>query len=106
MMGNQRKAVITGIGIVSPAGIGYERHWSNVRAGMNCIRDLRQGEGEHWPFRYGGRVENCELPSNYSVKLARNLNRANRLAIVAAGLALEDAGIAGGFNPETSGVFF
>jgi 3-oxoacyl-(acyl-carrier-protein) synthase len=105
MMGNQRKAVITGIGIVSPAGIGHECHWSNLRAGINFIRDLRLDE-EYWPFRYGGRVENFELSPNYSVKISRNLNRVNRLAILAAELALKDSGITREFNPEKSGVFF
>jgi 3-oxoacyl-(acyl-carrier-protein) synthase len=105
MMDNKRKAVITGIGIVSPAGIGHESHWRNVRADMNFVKDLQLDE-EYWPFRYGGLVGNVELPTNCNVKIVRNLNRANRMAVLAAGLALKDAALEGRYNPEKSGVFF
>ena len=37
MANGKRRAVITGIGVVSPNGIGKEEFWGGLRQGKNCV---------------------------------------------------------------------
>ena len=75
-----RTAVITGVGAVSPLGVGartlHER-WSAGRSGI---------EGGY------GRASEFEPKEHLSVKEARRADRFTQLALAAAGEALEDAG--------------
>ncbi len=91
-----RRVVITGIGIISPIGIGSASFWQNLLAGQVGVRRIQafdpagfscQVAGEVPPFKIGDFV-----PKSYR-KATKVMARDIELAVVAADDAFKDAGI-------------
>ena len=57
---SQRRVVITGMGILSPVGIGIEETWSSLLAGKSGIREITLFDASDYPVRIGGQVWNFE----------------------------------------------
>jgi 3-oxoacyl-[acyl-carrier-protein] synthase II len=81
-----RRIVVTGVGAVSPHGIGAKAFWSGLAAGAGAIRPLTVIESEGFRCRIAGEVAEPVAGS------ARR-TRADRFAIAAADEALRDAGL-------------
>ena len=63
-MNSRREIVITGIGVVSPIGVGQEDFWQALLAG-DCGIDVREGFSEaESPFRIAAKVNNFD-PKQY-----------------------------------------
>jgi 3-oxoacyl-[acyl-carrier-protein] synthase II len=85
--------LITGIGIVSPAGLGREATWSALLAGGMSVRRLVGGiKPEKQPF-CAAPVHGFQPPAG-----TEHLSRTCQLAVAAAGEALDAAGLSG--NPS------
>ena len=98
--------VITGVGVVSPLGIGSEVFWNALLAGESGVRLLPRLEGADLPVRMGADVQAFE-PKKYvrPRKSLKVMSRDIQLAFAAADLAhadtsLDDSGVA----PERLGV--
>src|SRR5437867_1687054 len=108
---SERQVVITGIGVVSPIGIGVEEFWSNLRTGTSGIRPIELFSYSPVPGRIGGEVLNFN-PSKFTKtreqkKAIRVMCREIQLGFAAATLALDDAGIKDdSVAPERLGVEF
>jgi len=88
-------AAITGLGLVTPAGIGIEENWQRVTSGRSCAsRDpaLRGG-----PVDFSCRVPDFDADTLIGGFACRQLARFVQLAIVAARQAVADAG----WNPRS-----
>src|SRR5688500_9297949 len=83
-----RRVVVTGLGAVSPHGIGVKAYWSGLASGACAIRALSVIETDGFRSRIGGEVPEI-VPGS-----ARR-TRADRFALAAAEEALSDAGLAG-----------
>ncbi len=81
-----KPVVVTGLGAVSPYGAGVVAYWKGLAAGVCTIRDLTLIETDGFRCRIG-----AEVPGPLAGSARRT--RADRLAIAAAGEALEDAGL-------------
>ncbi len=107
-MSGQRRVVVTGIGVVTPIGIGLPAFRDALASGRGGVRELRGFDASALPVRIGAEVEGFD-PRNYLEKKDRKslkmMTRTIQLAVAAARLALEDAGIAPGtLEPERFGV--
>ena len=97
-MPDKRRAVITGIGAVTPLGVGarplHER-WSKGTSGVS----VRDGQA-------GGYCDEFDPAEHLSVKEARRLDRFAQFAVVAADEAIADAGWSNGhpFDPMRVGL--
>jgi 3-oxoacyl-[acyl-carrier-protein] synthase II len=84
--------VITGFGAVSAAGVGIELLMAAIRDNRSCFQpvppEALQGSGEQWAPASAFRVADFMPPLK-----ARKFDRCSQFAIVAAGMALKDAGI-------------
>ncbi|MBI2843108.1 MAG: beta-ketoacyl-ACP synthase II [Armatimonadetes bacterium] len=88
-----RRAVITGLGMVTPVGIGKERFWAGVRAGKSGIRRPTQFDSSAFRSQVAAEVRDFD-PSDYlDKKRSARLDRFAAFAVVSARLAIEDAGI-------------
>jgi len=87
-----RRVVVTGLGCVTPLGVGLESTWKAALAGESGGAEITLFDTTDFPVRIAAEVkEAVELP-DVSDKEARRLERGVRFALYAAGEALRDAG--------------
>ena len=97
-----KKLVITGMGAVTPIGIGVEEYWKNLLAGKTGIDLIEDSEFEEVPIRFAGQVKNFNPKDYMPGKLAGQLDRFMQLAYVAAGEAISQCGGLG--DPYRTGI--
>lgn len=105
-MASAPEVVITGMGLVSPLGIGNQAVGEALRAGRSGIRALESFDASALPVRIGGEVRGFN-PKDYIVqrKTLKVMARDSQIGIAASVLACQDAGIAPGkVDPERFGV--
>jgi 3-oxoacyl-[acyl-carrier-protein] synthase II len=90
-----RRVVVTGLGAVSPHGIGVKAYWSGLAGGVCAMRPLSVIETDGFRCRIGG-----EVPETVPGSLRRT--RADRFALAAAEEALSDAGLVGAEREEAA----
>ena len=108
-VGGPRRVVVTGLGAVTPLGVGVDELWRGLLDGRHGIRELDDEEFAELPVRVAGTVpvDPMELLPRQA---ARRMNRAAQFAVLAAREAWGDAGfVAGGtresgLDPERVGV--
>ena len=87
------KVVITGIGVVSPIGIGAGAFWSNLVAGQVGIRRVSSYDPGGFPCQIAGEVPaykiNDYVPKSYR-KATKVMARDIELAVIAADDAFKD----------------
>ena len=104
-MGNsQRRVVITGVGCISPYGIGTDIVWNAVINGKSCIKKLENLD-ENQIVKIGGEVPEFNAEDYVSPKEARRFDKYILYAYVAAKEAAKSANYnTEDFDPYTTGV--
>ncbi|HOE13571.1 MAG TPA: beta-ketoacyl-ACP synthase II [Candidatus Saccharicenans sp.] len=90
---HKRRVVITGIGLVTPLGVGIETNWAALLAGRSGIRTVTRFDLTGFPVRIAGEVSNFDVQQFIDKKEARKMDLFVHYAIAAADLAIKDAGI-------------
>jgi 3-oxoacyl-[acyl-carrier-protein] synthase II len=90
-----KRVVITGLGVVSSIGIGKEAFWSGLLAGKSGISPVTAFDTTLHFTHNGGEVKGFDAASFIPEDRLPRLNRATQMAIAAAKLAVQDAGISG-----------
>ncbi|MDA8308591.1 MAG: beta-ketoacyl-ACP synthase II [Deltaproteobacteria bacterium] len=90
---NRRRVVITGIGLVSPLGVGIEENWSNVITGKSGIGPITRFDSSAFATKIAGEVKNFHPEEFISKKELRKMDPFLQLALGAAHYAMEDAGL-------------
>ncbi|MEU0042221.1 beta-ketoacyl-[acyl-carrier-protein] synthase family protein [Streptomyces werraensis] len=104
-----RRVVVTGLGAVTPLGVGAGELWGGLLEGRHGIRELTDPEFDGLPVRTAGTVP-VDPASLLPRQAARRMNRAAQFAVLAAREAWADAGYAeggtreSGLDPERVGV--
>ena len=93
-----RRAVITGIGLVTPLGTGREQNWTRLLEGKSGIRRLQQIDPSRLKTQFGGEVPDFDPSQALDKPTLRRTDRYAQLAVVAADEAVADAGI--GSSPK------
>jgi len=91
----QRRAVVTGLGIVSPVGIGSEATWDALVAGRSGIADITLFDTAPFEIHVAGEVKGFDPTAFMDPKDARRHDRNTHFAVAASGEALRDAGLLG-----------
>ena len=100
------RVVVTGLGAVSPHGIGVEPLWSGLRAGEAPIRPIDLFDPERHRTRLAGQVDReLSLQLGREAANERRLTRSDRFALAAAREAVEQAQLTPELLEE-AGVFF
>ena len=104
----QPRVVITGVGVISPIGIGKDRFWQSLlegRSGIGLLRSLPSGS---FPSKLAAEIHDFDpLEYVYEKKFLKVMSRDIQLGVSAASLAMKDAGLApGDVEPERLGVEF
>lgn len=87
------KIAVTGIGLVSPSGIGKRQFWSNIKSGRSFIKEITRFDASKYPSRIAGQIDDLEKYSHVSERLLKKIDAFAHMALVASELALIDAGI-------------
>ena len=88
-----RRVVVTGIGAVSPNGIGREAFWSATRGGRSGVRRIQSFDPSALSVQIAGEIPDFDPLQFISEKDAPNVSRVVPLAIAAAREAVSDAGL-------------
>ena len=101
-----RRVVVTGVGLVSPLGIGTEESWQALRAGRPGISRIEQFDATEFNCRIAGEIKNFD-PSRYiERKEIKKMGRFIQLGIAAAEFALEQSCLrVDAHNAERVGVY-
>ena len=98
------QVVVTGMGVVSPIGIGTEEFWTSAVKGASGIRNIASFDASGLRTRIAGEVSGFDPASFLSAKYIEQTDRFTQLALLAAHLALEDAGGLDAYSPQRLGV--
>ncbi len=90
-MSADRTVVITGIGPVTPIGIGVDEFWAGLTSGRNGIRTMTRIDTSNLPVSVAGEIEGFEVSEWLEPKEARRTARFVHIAIASAKLAWDDA---------------
>ncbi len=86
--------VITGVGCVTPIGTGAQGLWEGLRAKRSAVRHITRFDPEPFNSRVAAEIDDFRPQDHLTPKQVRRLDRFSQLSVVAAGLALADAGLA------------
>lgn len=92
-MGKSRRVVVTGIGVVSPYGVGTDLFWDNVKAGKSGIDTIEGIDTESHTVKIAGEVKNFNPAEYIDKKEVKRMDRFTQFALVAAKEAFEDSKI-------------
>ena len=107
-----RRAVVTGLGAVTPVGIGAEASWDALVAGRSGIADITLFDPTPFEIRVAGEVKGFDATEYMDAKDARRHDRNTHFAVAASGEALRHAGLLGddgrvsGVNADRFGMVF
>jgi len=100
-----RKVVITGLGVISPVGLGVNEAWSNIIAGTTGITRITRFDPAGFPSQIAGEVKAFDVSRYLSAKEARRMDVFIHYGLAAAVEAITDAGIeAAPENAERIGI--
>lgn len=89
----RRRVVVTGIGLVSPLGVGIEENWSNLMSGKSGIGPITRFDCSAYTTKIAGEVKNFQAEDYIPKKELRKMDPFLQFALGAAHLAMEDAGL-------------
>lgn len=102
------RVVITGLGVVSPIGVGKEAFWRNLSSGQSGIDFLTSVPADNLPSKLAGEVRDFNpVDYIYHKKFLKVMSRDIQLGVSAASIAMQDSGITDGVvDPLRMGVEF
>lgn len=88
-----RKIAVTGVGLVTPIGSGKKQFWDAAVAGKSGVAPVSSFDTSAFPVHLGAEVKDFQPELHCRRRPAEDLGRASQLAIAAARMAIEDAGL-------------
>jgi 3-oxoacyl-[acyl-carrier-protein] synthase II len=88
-----RRVVITGVGVVSPLGIGNAENWANVTAGNSGISHITRFDVTDFPVKIAGEVKNFDAEQFIDKKEIKKMDLFIQYSLAAAHFAMEDSGL-------------
>ena len=105
-MNENRRVVVTGLGVVSPVGSQVEAAWQNLAAGYNGIGPITYFDTTNYKAKLGAQVKDFD-PLQYMEKSETlRSDRFAQYAVGAAVQAVEESGVIGTLPPERVAVYF
>ena len=86
-----KRVVVTGIGAVTPLGIGLEENWSAATAGKSGIRTITKFDPTEHKVQIAGEVPNFNPEDFIDKKSVKRMDDFSQFALAAARLAMEDS---------------
>ena len=90
---DSRRVVVTGLGLITPLGMGVETTWENLINGKSGIGKITCFDTSAFPTQIAGEVKNFNPEDFIEVKDIKKMDRFIHLAVAAATIALEGSGL-------------
>lgn len=87
------RVVITGMGAITPLGIGIEKLWPALLEGKSGIGPITKFDTSDFPTKIAGEVKDFDPSLYMDKKEARRMDRFTQFAVAGSKMAMEDAGI-------------
>jgi 3-oxoacyl-[acyl-carrier-protein] synthase II len=87
-----RRVAVTGMGVVTPVGVGCDAMWSSLADGRSGIGPITTFDTTEYPVHFAGLVD-VNVSAHLSGKDARRMSRFQHFAMIAAEEAMADAGL-------------
>ena len=88
-----RRVVITGMGCVTPIGIGRKAFWNSLQNGVSGVRRIESFDVSDSPVKIAAEVRDFDWQAELSAKDRKHVPRTVPLALAAAREAFQDAGL-------------
>ena len=88
-----RRVAVTGIGVVTPTGVGTTAMWDSLSSGRSGISAIEHFDASAYSTRFGGYVRDFDPSEVIDKKEARRMSRFQQFAMVAADQAMREAGL-------------
>jgi 3-oxoacyl-[acyl-carrier-protein] synthase II len=92
-MSANRRVVITGIGAVTPIGVGVEGLWSGLRRQRSAVGPVTRFDPSPFRTHIAAEIGDFEPIDYLGAKRSKRMDRCSQLALSAGKMALEDAGL-------------
>ena len=86
-----RRVVVTGVGLVSPVGMGTQANWDALRAGTSGIGPITRFDAAAFSTRFAGEVKNFDPLQFIEKKELKKMDIFIQFAVAASQFAMEDA---------------
>src|SRR5699024_3559977 len=87
----ERRVVITGMGIISPVGIGKEKFWNSIQSGQSGIDIVTRFDIKEYSSKLAAEVKDFQVTDFISKKEARRMDLFSQFAMAASIMAMEDS---------------
>jgi 3-oxoacyl-[acyl-carrier-protein] synthase II len=94
MENHRRRVVITGLGPITPIGIGIEAMWAGLRSRESAVQTITRFDPTPFKSRIAAQVNDFHPTDHVEARRARRLDRYSLFSIAATRMALADAGVA------------
>jgi len=90
---DRNRVVVTGLGVVTPIGIGLEEFWAGLLEGRNGITRITHFNPADFRSQMAGEVKNFNPEAWIDGKIAGRTDRFTHFALASAAMAIQDAGL-------------
>jgi 3-oxoacyl-[acyl-carrier-protein] synthase II len=101
-----RRVAITGIGLLTPLGVGTDETWKGLIAGRSAVGPISSYDASSLRTQLGAEILDIEPKEFVSRRSLRTMTRYDMLAAVTAALAMRDSGLELGEDPEGRAALF
>lgn len=92
-MGADRRVVVTGIGVVSPFGVGVDKLWDSLTAGKSAIGKITAFDASALTSQVAAQVNDFDPFEYVNKKEGRRMDRFLHFALASAKMCIEDSGL-------------
>ncbi|MFZ5943777.1 MAG: beta-ketoacyl-ACP synthase II [Bacillota bacterium] len=89
----KKRVVVTGLGIISPVGIGIDTFWASLLEGKSGISSITRFDTSEMPAKIAGEVKDFQVENYIDKKEARRMDLFTQFAVSASKMAVEDSGL-------------
>lgn len=101
------RVVVTGIGVITPLGIGLQDFWTNLLSGTSGAQNITLFDASKFKTRMACEVKNFDVAKFIDRKESRKMDRYSQFGVIASDLAMADAGLnQDNVDPDRAGVVF
>jgi len=89
----KRRVVVTGLGLVTPLGIGVEKTWTAIIAGRSGVGRITRFDPSEFPSQIAAEVKNFDPADFIEKKEIKKMDKFIQFGVAAAKMAVEDSGL-------------